>query len=394
MPAAPSDRALTRVIFLMALTAFASGASLRVSDPLLPQVAGDFRIGLGQASLIVTAYAVPYGLTQAFAGLIGDRLGKCQAVAAACALSCLLVLLCAAAQSLPQLALARLVSAPGAAIIVPLGMAYVGDVVPYERRQTVLARFLAGQMCGVIAGQVFGGIIGDHFGWRSVFVVLAVVFAIAAVALASQFRGNPYTKPLVHAGGMRPGMVASYRKLLSTPWCRFVLFAVFLEGGIFFGGFTYVAADLNHRFGVSFSTIGLVVAMFGVGSVLYAMTVHRLVAFGARALVIGGGAVVMIGFLALAGAPLWQTAPLACGLLGFGYYLLHNSLQTNATQMLPEARGTAVASFSSALFLGQSAGVALAAPIVDRAGAVPVFVLMAVLWPLFALWVSWRLANR
>ena len=76
----------------------------------------------------------------------------------------------------------------------------------------------------------------------------------------------------------------------------------------------------------------------------------------------------------------------ACGLLGFGYYMLHNTLQTNATQMLPEARGTAVAGFSSALFLGQSAGVALAAPVVDRAGAVPVFVLTALLWPALAIW--------
>ncbi len=68
--------------------------------------------------------------------------------------------------------------------------------------------------------------------------------------------------------------------------------------------------------------------------------------------------------------------------------MLHNTLQTNATQMMPEARGTAVAGFSSALFLGQSAGVALAAPVVDRAGAVPVFVLAALLWPVLALWVT------
>ena len=54
-------------------------------------------------------------------------------------------------------------------------MAYVGDAVPYARRQTVLARFLAGQMCGMIAGQIAGGVIGDHFGWRAVFVVLAAV---------------------------------------------------------------------------------------------------------------------------------------------------------------------------------------------------------------------------
>jgi MFS transporter, YNFM family, putative membrane transport protein len=394
-PAAAGDRALTRVIVLMALAAFASGASLRISDPLLPQVAQDFGSSLGAASSIATAYAVPYGMTQAFTGLIADRLGKCQAVVLTCTLSCLLVLLCAGAQSVTQLALARFICAPGAAIIVPLGMAYVGDVVPYARRQTVLARFLAGQMFGMIAGQVAGGIIGDLFGWRMAFIALAGVFAFAALALASQLRSNPWTRATHHDSGVRVGFFAGYRKLFAAPWARFVVMAVFIEAGIFFGGFTYVAADLHARFGLSFSAVGLVVGAYGVGCLLYAGSVQRLVGtLGERGLALGGGIVVMIGFLTLAGQPFWQTAPLACGLLGFGYYMVHNTLQTNATQMLPEQRGTAVAGFSSALFLGQSAGIALAAPIVDRAGAVPVFLLVALLWPALALWLWIRLGRR
>jgi len=383
------------MIVLMAIAAFASGASLRVSDPLLPQVAADFHASLGSASAIVTAYAVPYGLTQALAGLIGDRMGKCQAVAAACAVSCVLVLACSASQSLPQLALARLLAAPGAAIIVPLGMAYVGDTVPYARRQTVLARFLAGQMCGMIAGQAAGGVIGDLLGWRTVFLVLAAVFAAAALALARELGGNPYARPQRSGNGTRPGLIASYRKLVAVPWCRFILLAVFLEGGIFFGGFAYVAADLTGRFGVSFATAGLVVAMYGVGSVFYAGSVQRLLAaLGERGLAVGGGIVVAIGFVALAGAPSWLSAPIACGMLGYGYYMLHNTLQTNATQMQPEARGTAVAAFSSALFLGQSAGVALMALLVDRSGAVPAFALAAAAWLALALWVSMKLKPR
>jgi predicted MFS family arabinose efflux permease len=62
--------------------------------------------------------------------------------------------------------------------------------------------------------------------------------------------------------------------------------------------------------------------------------------------------------------------------------------------MLPEARGNAVAGFSSALYLGQSIGVALAAPVIDRAGAAPVFVGAAVLWPLLAIWINWRLRRH
>ncbi len=400
-PPAPSEtdpasrRALTRAIALMALAAFSSGFSLRISDPLLPQIALDFGTSVGTASAIVTAYAVPYGLTQAFAGLLGDRFGRCQAVAATCTLSALLVLLCAFSQSLPQLTLARFVCAPAAATIVPLGMAYVGDVVPYERRQPILARFLAGQMMGMIAGQIAGGVIGDHFGWRTVFFVLAAVFAAAALALVSQFGTNPWMRPVRREAANRSGLIADYRQLIASRWARFICIAVFFEGAIFFGAFTYVAAFLHARFDLSFSIIGLIVATFGLGSVIYAGTVHQLVPLlRERGLVLGGGAVVMLAYLALASAPFWESAPLAVAALGFGYYMLHNTLQTNATQMLPEARGTAVAGFSSMLFLGQSAGVALAAPLVDRAGAVAVFIGAAALWPALAIWISWRIARR
>ena len=61
--------------------------------------------------------------------------------------------------------------------------------------------------------------------------------------------------------------------------------------------------------------------------------------------------------------------------IGLGFYMLHNTLQTNATQMSPEARGTAVGLFSAALYLGQTVGVAAAAPVVDHHGATPVFLI-------------------
>ena len=55
----------------------------------------------------------------------------------------------------------------------------------------------------------------------------------------------------------------------------------------------------------------------------------------------------------------WLAVP-AIALIGLGFYMLHNTLQTNATQMAPERRGTAVSQFAASLFVGQSAGVASA----------------------------------
>jgi YNFM family putative membrane transporter len=228
-----------------------------------------------------------------------------------------------------------------------------------------------------------------------VFCVLAFVFAGAALALGSQFVANPWVMPVRRPPEHKAGLISDYRKLAASSWSRFIVVAVFFEGLLFFGGFTYVAAYLHTRFALSFSLIGLAVAGFGLGSLLYAMTVRALVMMlREQGLVLGGGIVVMLGYFLLAATPLWEPTPLLVATLGFGYYMLHNTLQTNATQMLPESRGTAVAAFSSALFLGQSAGVAIAAPIVDRAGAATVFIGAAVLWPVLALWIVRRLARR
>jgi len=72
---------------------------------------------------------------------------------------------------------------------------------------------------------------------------------------------------------------------------------------------------------------------------------------------------------------------LACGLLGLGFYQLHNTLQTLATQLAPEARGTALSLFAFCFFLGQAAGAGLGAQVVDRLGADWLFLASALTLP-------------
>ena len=119
-------------------------------------------------------------------------------------------------------------------------------------------------------------------------------------------------------------------------------------------------------------------ASFGAGALLYSSTAGPLVArFGQPGLVAVGGIVLAAGYAVLGLMPSAWLAPPAIALIGLGYYMLHTTLQTNATQMAPEARGLAVSLFAFALFTGQSVGVALAAPIMDRYGGRPIFLATA-----------------
>lgn len=385
----------TRAIVLLAVAGFASQAMVRSTDSLLPQIAADFGVTVGAASIVVSAYSVMHGSMQLVSGPVGDRVGKYRMIAIATAFCAVVVFACGLTASLPMLLAARVASGIGAAWIIPLGMAYIGDVVPYDRRQRVLGRYMSGQIIGQLFGQAAGGVIGDAFGWRTVFFVLAGLFAAAALGLARELKVNPLTREPSRSPATLASVVADYRRILGSSWVRVMLLAVFLEGAFMFGAFAYVGADLHGRFGLNFTLVGLVIGTFGIGGLIYAVFVRQLFArFGEIGLAGYGAVTLGIAYLMLAVAPVWWATPAAVMMIGLGFYMLHNTLQTNATQMAPDARATGVCLFSAALYIGQPVGVSLVAPVVDRFGARPAFFMAGVLLPALGLWFAGRLAHR
>jgi YNFM family putative membrane transporter len=385
----------TRSIILLAGAGFASQAMVRVTDSLLPQIAADFSTTVGQASIVVAVYAVSHGSIQLIIGPAGDRFGKYRTVAVMCALASVLVALCGTAHSLSSLAIARFASGAAAGWIIPTSMAYIGDVTPYERRQPILGRYLSGQIFGQLFGQAAGGVLGDLIGWRNVFFVLGAMLALAAAGLAFELLTNPDTRAAGRAHDHARGFVADYIIVLTNPWARLVIIAVFIEAAVGWGAFAFVGADLRLRFGLSFTAIGLIVGTFGIGGLLYAAAVQQLVdLFGQAGLAVFGGVLIGFAYLVLAMGAAWWLAPLAVTAIGLGFYALHNTLQTNATQMTPQARATGVGLFSSAIYLGQTLGVGVGALVFDRFTAVPLFLASAVALPVLAFWFARALRRH
>jgi MFS transporter, YNFM family, putative membrane transport protein len=368
------EASMVRPIVLLSAASFASVATMRVADPLLPQVAQEFGVSAGEASVIATAFALAYGFCQLVYGVLGDRFGKYRLVTLATLASALTVGSAAFADSLAMLGAARLAAGASAAAVVPLSMAFIGDHVPYERRQTTLARFLTGTILGIVSGQVFGGVLGQMVGWRAVFLLLGAVFLLIGALLLVEVRSTRVPPPVLSGSITLRSLAQRYAMLFRRPWARVVLVTVCAEAFLFYGAFTFVGAYLHDDFGLDYATVGLLLGFMGLGGLLYALTVRVLVrALGERGLALWGGIALAVAFVLVATGPLAAMAP-AIALLGLGLHMLHNTLQTNATQMSPEARGLAVSTFANVLFLGQAAGVWLAGQVIDRIGFAPVFV--------------------
>jgi MFS transporter, YNFM family, putative membrane transport protein len=380
---------------LLAAAGFAAQAQVRVTDSLLPQIAADFHTTIGIAAMVVTAYAITHGSVQLVAGPVADRFGKYRTVAIAGAIAAVLVAFCGTASSLPQLALARLATGAAAGWIIPISMAYVGDVTPYDRRQPILARYASGYILGQLFGQAAGGVLGDLMGWRNVFFVLAGLFALAVAGLVAELITNPQTRRSDESAGTSRGFVGDYAAVLSNPFARIIILAGFIEAALAWGAFAYIGADLRLHFGLSFTLVGLTVAFFGIGGLIYAALVrHFVYQLGQIGLTVAGGLVLATAYVALAVETVWWLAPIAVTAIGLGFYMFHNTLQTNATQMTPEARGTAVALFSSALYIGQTVGVAVGALVIDRLGATPLFLGSAAALPVLAIWFARELKRH
>ncbi|KRB66401.1 transporter [Noviherbaspirillum sp. Root189] len=344
---------------------------LRVTDPMLPQLASEFAVTLGDASLVITVFSISYGFSQLLFGPLGDRYGKYFVVACASVASALTALLCGLAPGFSWLLGARLLSGATAAALIPLSMAWIGDVIPYQDRQPVLARFLIGQILGLATGVLVGGLAADVQNWRLPFFMVAIIFAVVGASLFMLNRRLPvHARQTRRVGGAAiPRMIGEFRQILQSAWARRILLTVFLEGAFLYGAFAFIASHVHHTFGLSLTASGAMVMLFGLGGFVFALFSRLMVQrLGEAGLSRWGGVFLAASLVGIGIAPVWWWTIIGCFIAGLGFYMLHNTLQINATQMAPERRGAAVSAFASCFFLGQSLGVGLAGVLVEHIG--------------------------
>jgi predicted MFS family arabinose efflux permease len=371
----PATREHRRAVLLLSLAAFASAASARLCDPMLPELGRSFSASPSQVANVVSGFAIAYGLLQVFFGPLGDRIGKYRLIAFTTLACTAGSLVAALASSLNVLVVARVLTGATAAGIIPLSMAWIGDTVPYEERQQTLARFLGGQILGVVGGQFIGGFFADTLGWRWAFGFLCIIYLLIGLAVLREARRNLAAE---HRSGVHSGTFPQLMTVLGKSWARWILLIVFLEGMVIFGTLAFVPSYLHERFDLKLSSAGALMGLFGIGGLAYITFAKRLVKhLGEFGLAIGGGVFGSLAWLLFAFGDAWAWALPGSACAGLGYYMLHNTLQTNATQMAPEVRGTAVSLFASAFFIGQSVGVMIAAKMIEGAGNFSLFVVTA-----------------
>ena len=183
--------------------------------------------------------------------------------------------------------------------------------------------------------------------------------------------------------------MANYIVLAKRPAARRLLLCGFLDGVLLMGSFPFLAPYMHEAFGLAYAVVGLVLASFGVGALAYTRGARRLIPLlGEPGCVLLGGTLMALAVAAGVLSPVWWLFIPVELAMGFGFYLLHGVMQARATELLPNARATAVSSFAFVLFLGQSVGAIFIGAMIAHAGYQAAFLTDGAAIVVFAFYLS------
>ncbi len=347
-------------LLLLFVLAFIVSVDVRIIAPVLPSISDSLGATAGAAGLAMTTYSFAYGTGQLFYGPVSDRYGRLAVVRVGALGFSLFTALSALSTTTWQFIAARLLAGAFAGSVIPLTLVFIGDSFEYNERQTVLGRLSVVTSGGLAFSASIGGAVAHFVSWRAMLLGYGL---LALVPVAFMFRLDPARPPRRAASGQRP---ARFTDFLLDPHARRVYLAVFFEGLFLWGAVTYLGAFAARRHGLDQLAIGLLIALFGVGTMtggsLMAPVRRRL---SENALAGAGGSLMALAFLALIPRWPWPVFGAAMLPLGLGFVALHTTLQVRGTEISAASRGKAFSLFAFSLFAGIAVGTAALGRLVD-----------------------------
>lgn len=357
----PRRRMTRGLTVTMAIASGCAAANLYYNQPLLAQIARSYNVPQAQAGILPPLCQIGYATGLFLLVPLGDILERRRLIVTLFAIVTAGLLLCAAAPTLPLLAVASYavgVSTVMAQLLIPFAVTLSE---PGERGR-IVGNLMSGLLLGILLSRTVSGFIGPQFGWRTMYLLAAAVMAILAIILRLLLpEGRSHA--LMTYGALMKSVIRLVREQPVLRWSA-------LSGGLLFGTFSafwatldfllespayHLGPELGPRIAGTFGIVGAVGA-------LAASFAGRLAdKFSPRAIVGAMTFVTLLAYGIFAGFG-YHIAGLILGVivLDWGVQAGHVANQTRVYALLPNAHSRLNTVYMSSYFVGGSLGSYLA----------------------------------
>lgn len=245
-------------IALLALTlsAFAIGTTEFVIVGLIPTMAADLNVSLPSAGLLVSLYALGVAIGAPVLTALTSKMNRKHVLLAVMGLFVVGNLLAWQAPGYNTLIAARILTGLAHGVFFSIGSTIATGLVSKEKAASAIAIMFTGLTVALVTGVPLGTYIGQHFGWETTFLIVAILGLIALVGSA-----------LLVPNNLKQDATASLKdqlKVLTQPRLLLVYAITALGYGGTFTAFTYLAPILEQVSGFDASAVGLIMLVYGV----------------------------------------------------------------------------------------------------------------------------------
>lgn len=247
-------------IAVLALGAFVIGADGFMLAAVLPQVAQQLGVSLGQTGLLVTVFAWVYALAAPLCGMLMGRRNRRSTLVLALAIFAIGNGVAALASSFVWMMVARVMAALGSAMMMPTAMTLATSLAPAKHRGKAISVVATGMTMATVLAVPLGSVIGERYGYHTLFWAMAVAAVLVLCGIVLGIRARE---------AQPAQQVSTVRALVAGLANRQVALTLLITVVIFVAGTSVISylsavvqqAGLHEHF-------SLILFIFGVGSLL------------------------------------------------------------------------------------------------------------------------------
>ena len=176
-------------LLVLALGTFAIGTGSFVFAGLLGVVADDLSVSIAAAGQLITLYALVYAVGSPILVTVTSEVARRRLLILSLAVFAGANVAAVILPSFGPLLVSRVVAACAAAIFTPTTAVVAASLAPPEKRGRALATVTGGLTVAFAFGIPLGTLVGDYFGWRSAFVLVGVLGAVALIGIVALLPG-------------------------------------------------------------------------------------------------------------------------------------------------------------------------------------------------------------